>query len=359
MGKKLAILLFTLTGLAVVSGGYIVGGLQAYTRYQQAVGQEHCGGQKPARICVQAPAEVFSAYYPFDLTTHTNLFTVTYSSSSPLTLIISVGVVGFTQVETHTVTATNNVQSSGFTPALLDQAVRKLTSDVTALLRVRVTDARNTQYYSNDSPLQLRAHQLMQWVAANRLKIAAWVTPDDPMVIGLVTRAANRLAAQPTPTPVAMIGYANHATPQAVRDQVNAIFDALRLDYHMHYSPEPIPYNGPGDTGVSLENIKLPSEILQQHSGMCIELTALLASAVEKIGLHAEIVIIPGHAFLGVAVTPDDKQFQYWDGVQVNNGIAGASANVYANQEYSAHARQIVDTILISTARQQGVGPMV
>jgi hypothetical protein len=92
---------------------------------------------------------------------------------------------------------------------------------------------------------------------------------------------------------------------------------------------------------------------------MCIELTALLASAVEKIGLHAEIVIIPGHAFLGVATTPDQKQFEYWDGVQVNNGVAGASANIYADQEYSAHVKQIVDTILISAARQQGVGPMV
>ena len=156
-----------------------------------------------------------------------------------------------------------------------------------------------------------------------------------------------------------MIGYANHATPQEVRNQVNAIFDTLRLDYHMHYSPEPVPYNGPGDTSVALENIKLPSEILQQQTGMCIELTALLASAVEKIGLDAEIVVIPGHAFLGVAMTLDDKQFQYWDGVQVNNGDAGASANVYANQEDSANTRQIVDTILIRAARQQGIGPMV
>src|ERR1700680_1819103 len=160
MGKKLAILLLPLTGLTCVSGGSIVGCLQAYSRYQQAVGQEHCGGQKPSHICVQAPAEIFSAYYPFDLSTHTNLFTVTYSSSSPLTLIISVGVVGFTQMETHTVTATNNTQSSGFTPALLDQVVRKSTSDVTTLLRVRVTDTRNTLYYS-DSPLLLHAHQLM------------------------------------------------------------------------------------------------------------------------------------------------------------------------------------------------------
>jgi len=144
-----------------------------------------------------------------------------------------------------------------------------------------------------------------------------------------------------------------------VRDQVDAIFDALRLDYHMRYVTENVPYNGPGDSSAALENIKLPFEVLQQHSGMCIELTVLLASAVEKIGLHAEIVIIPGHAFLGVAVTPDDTQFQYWDGVQVNNQVAGDSANISTNQEYNANAKQIVDTILISAARQQGVGPMV
>ena len=332
MGKKLALLLLTLTGLMGVSGVYVVGGLQAYSRFQQVVSQQRCGGQKPVHICVQAPPEIFSAYYPFDLSTHTSLFTITYSSSSPLTLIISVGITGFTQVETQTVSAASAAQSTGFTPAPLDLAVRKLTSDVNTSLSVRVTDTRNNLYYFDDSPLLLHAHQLMQWVAANRLKLAAWVTPDDPAVITLVTKAAAHLAAQPAPAPVAMIG-CNHATPQAVRDQVDAIFDALRLDYRMHYSQESVPYSGPGDTSVALENIKLPSEVLQQRTGMCIELTVLLASAVEKIGLHAEIVIIPGHAFLGVAVTPDDKQFQYWDGVQVNNQVAGDSANVSAEQE--------------------------
>lgn len=359
MGKKLAILLLTLTGLAGISGGYVVGGLQAYSRYQQTANQQRCGGQKPVHVCVQAPAELFSAYYPFNLSTHASLFSVTYSSSSPLTLLISVGIAGFTQVETHTVTAGSAAQSTGFTPAPLAQAVRKLTGDLTTSLSVKVTDTHNNLYYLSDSPLLLRAHQVMQWVAANRLKIAAWVTPDDPSVVSLVSRAAALLSIQPAPAPTAMIGYLNHATPQAVRDQVDAIFDALRLDYRMRYVVENVPYSGPGDTSAALENIKLPSEVLQQRSGMCIELTALLASAVEKIGLYSEIVITPGHAFLGVATTPDQKQFEYWDPVQVNDGVAGASANIYADREYSANIKQIVDTIRISTARQQGVGPMV
>jgi len=75
--------------------------------------------------------------------------------------------------------------------------------------------------------------------------------------------------------------------------------------------------------------------------------------------LHAEIVIIPGHAFLGVALTPDDSQFEYWDAVEVNFKVAGDSANISTANEYAQNAKQIVDTILISDAREQGVGPML
>lgn len=359
MGKKLAILLVTLTALVGISGFYVAGGLQAYSHYQQGIGQEHCGGQSPVHICVQAPSEIFSAYYPFYLETHTAQFTVTYTSSSPITLIMSVQVIGFTQVETHTVTAISSLQSSNFIPTLLDKALRNLTADVTRSLSIRVTDTHGNAYYVNDSPLLLHSRELMQWIAANRLKIAAWVTPDDPAVKTLVAKADGHLAQEPPPAPDAMIGYADHASSRVVRDQVDAIFDALRLDYHMTYTQERVPYAGPGDTSASLEYIKLPADVLQEGSGMCIELTTLLASAVEYIGLHAEIVIIPGHAFLGVAMTPDNRQFQYWDAVQVNDNVAGDSANVAANLEYIQNAHQIVDTIVISDARQQGVGPMV
>src|SRR5207245_9121791 len=115
----------------------------------------------------------------------------------------------------------------------------------------------------------------------------------------------------------------------------------------------------PASSTAATQNIKLPGEVLQQHSGMCIELTLLLASAVERIGLHAEIVIIPGHAFLGVAVTPDNKHFEYWDAVQVNDNVAGDSANLWTDNEYMQNTKQIVDTIVISDARHQGVGPML
>jgi hypothetical protein len=87
----------------------------------------------------------------------------------------------------------------------------------------------------------------------------------------------------------------------------------------------------------------------------------LLAAAAEKIGLHAEIIIIPGHAFLGVATSEDNKQFQYWDVVDVNNNVAADSANVAADNLYAIHAKHhtIVDTIVISDARSARIGPML
>ncbi len=362
MGKKAAILLITMAALVGLSGWYIVGGIQAYSRYQQSslASQEHCGGQSPVHICVQSPVEIFSAYYPYYVATRSNVFIISYSSTIPITLFMNASIERFSEPETHTVTATANVQSISFRPLAIPQALRQLTVDTNTWLQVRITDATGRVYYADDSPLLLHSRWLMQWIAANRLKIAAWVTPDDPAVIALDTKAKAHLPLQLQPVPPAMIGYANgQASVRAVKDQVDAIFDTLLLEYHIQYSQESVPYNGPNDTNVALQKIKLPADVLQQHSGMCIELTVLLASAVERIGLHAEIVIIPGHAFLGVATTQNNTPFEYWDPGQMSYNVAGDSANLWTDKEYAQNMKRIVDTIVISDARHQGIGPML
>ncbi len=194
----------------------------------------------------------------------------------------------------------------------------------------------------------------------DRLQIAAWSTPNDSAVANLLMHATTHLQDQQPPIPQGMIGYKT-ATPQQVIDQVDAIYDALRLDYHMQYVQASVPYSSSGDSATTIQNIKLPAEVLQQRSGMCVELTMLMASAVERIGLNSEIVIIPGHAFLGVALDENDRQFAYWDAVDVNNNIAADSANVAANNLYAKNLQQrtVVDAILLSDARDARVGPML
>ena len=362
MRTRLIILLLTLLVLLGFSGSYVVGGLQSYSRYQQSsfANQEHCGDQLPVHICVRLPAAIFSAYYPYYVANQYPLFTVEYSSNSPMTLVVSMSIKGMSQVQVQTINATNNLQTVSILPPFIPQDFRMLTFEDHTSLRVQVTDNNKHFYYLNDIPLLLHSRWVMQWITANRLKIAAWVTPNDPAVGALMHKAANHLPLEPPPVPPALVGYSK-ANAREVIAQVDAIYDALRIDYKIRYLQASVPYSGPGDASTATQNIKLPSEVLQQGSGMCIELTLLLASAVEHIGLHAEIVIIPGHAFLGVAVTPDDKHFEYWDAVQVNNNVVGDSANVATDSVYTINAQQhtIIDTILISDARNANIDAML
>ena len=339
-------------------------GTQAYSRYQQAniAKQKQCGTSASVSICVVVPKAVFSAYYPSYLAAQpqNTLFTVEYSSKTPIVLFIRVTIDEFSQIQSKSVNATSTVQSARFLPPLLkqDQVLDTLTSDVNMSLHVQVTDANKHPYYDNDIAFAMHSRQLMQWTHENRLLIAAWVTPGDAAIEALIQKAQGYLQNQPVPIPAGMVGYKG-ASVQQVRDEVDALYDALRLSYSIKYVQERVPYSGASDSN-SVENIKLPKEILQQHSGMCIELTALLASAVESIGLHHEIVIVPGHAFLGVATTEDDTSFQYWDAVDLNNNIGADSANIATNTSYTKYKAQhaIIDTIVISDARASGIGPM-
>jgi hypothetical protein len=363
MRKKLIFLLLLLVVLLGFSSAYVVEGTEAYIRYQRShpALQRHCGDQAPVHICVRAPSAIFSAFYPFYVATEYPLFIVEYSSSNPMTLILNISINGFSQLFSHDERAMPTKQSIGIVPPMNPHALDNLTSEEHTSLHAVVTDLRNRSYYYNDIPLTLHSRWLMQWTQENLPQIAAWVTPDDKAVASLVESAPRYLRDQKSP-PAALIGY-QQATRQQVIAEVDAIYDALG-QYAIKYIQETVPYDGTDASAGATEKILLPAEVLQQHRGMCIELTTLLASAVESIGLEAEIVITPGHAFLGVLVSPKATgaaQFEYWDVVHVSNKVAGDSANVQADQLYKQNEEQrtIVATIMINDANDAGVEPMI
>jgi hypothetical protein len=266
----------------------------------------------------------------------------------------------FSQSQTHTVTANKTDQTDYFIPPLHGKVLQNLTHDEHTEVHVEVTDTKHHLYYIDNTPLLLHSRLLMQWLGSNRLKIAAWVTPDNPAIATLVDKASTYLATQSPTAPISMIGY-NDASREQVIDQVDAIYDALWQNYHLRYIQASVPYSGFDDTNAAIESIRLPSEVLQQQSATCIELTTLLASATEHIGLNSEIIIIPGHAFLGVATDQDNEHFEYWDVVNARDDAAGHTANTQADQEYTNSFKKhtILDTIRIEDARDANVGAML
>ncbi|HEV2459852.1 MAG TPA: hypothetical protein VGS80_15960, partial [Ktedonobacterales bacterium] len=91
-------------------------------------------------------------------------------------------------------------------------------------------------------------------------------------------------------------------------------------------------------------------------SAMCVETTAILASAIEALGMRPYFIIVPGHAFLGVALCADQTSLLgYWETSDLN-GASGASANHDGNTKYDPS--QILRVIDVQYERNQGIEPI-
>jgi hypothetical protein len=131
--------------------------------------------------------------------------------------------------------------------------------------------------------------------------VAAMVMPNDPSVEELIRQAADY-----TDSGMMWAGYGDHIDDDdgGVWDRLQAIWRAEQ-DYDLAYINTWVSF-APGD----VQRIRLPSEVLEQRSGNCIELAILYASAAEALDLEAALILIPGHAFVGIRT--DQRNANYY-----------------------------------------------
>jgi hypothetical protein len=308
---------------------------------------------------------MFTAFYA----NQPSLLDVRYSSSSPQPLRLTLSIPQFTQPQSFDVHSGTNFQSQTFKPPLispgvLDTLVGPQYRDAQIVLSMRTASNRACDL---SRPVRLESRQLMRWTddmgGDQSRYLAGWVTPQAGVISALVGRAAARLGQNPTTytAATALYGYNDgQASAQAVIDQVNAIFDTLQYDahYQLHYVNENIAYQQN-----TSELIRLPADVLSSPAptAMCVETTAIMASAVENIGLRPFIVIVPQHAFLGVALGPGPgAPLAYWETSDLNGGVNGDQASVHGKSEYNQFQQrgQILRVIDIQQQRQQGIEPI-
>ena len=135
------------------------------------------------------------------------------------------------------------------------------------------------------------------------------VTPNDPAVEELLRRAADRV-----PGGIMTFGYGqkddgDHQT----WDRVKAIYEALAEDYDLIYAASGVSFVPQKQMaeGFSLQRLQLPYEVMALHGGMCVELSTLFASALEKILLRPIIVTIPGHVYVGLPISRDSHTYYF------------------------------------------------
>jgi hypothetical protein len=346
------------------AAGYVTLGLRLYDRYQLAYGNwqmdpaSSCG----ALVTWSPPSTIYTAFYinqPTFLAVH-------FRSPHPEALRLTLSIARFTQEQSVDVQSMPTFHDQSFKPPLtdatvLDSLVGPRFRDSQILLRVQ----NGTQVCDTSAPVRLESRQVMQWQDAagndESKYLAGWVTPQADVISALVGRSAQWLTQNPGwyPDVPALYGYDDgQATHQAIEEQVNAIFDTLQFVYHVHYVDENVPFQQN-----ATQLIQLPKDILSSPAptAMCVETTALMASAVERIGMRPYIIIVPHHAFLGVALDASaSAPMAFWETSDLNGGLRGDQANVHGDSEYNQFQSQsqILRVLDIVKERQQGIEPI-
>ncbi|HEX8996417.1 MAG TPA: hypothetical protein VF812_10335 [Ktedonobacterales bacterium] len=350
--------------LTLIAGStfYVFYGLRAYARYGAAYADYTTACD--TLITWNPPQTIYTGFYP----NAPALVSVRYRSPFPEVTRLTVTIPGFTQPQVIESDSAQGFRTATFKPPLSSP------STLDSLVGIERRQAQIVVQYTagartlceTSAPVTLISRQWIQWrdsaTGADRTPLlAGWVTPNDPTITTLIGRASQRLAAHPDAYDnlPALYGYnQGMASPQQARDQVNALFDTLQFDYHLRYAADNIPF-----TSDATQQVQAPKDILASSAptGMCVETTVILASAVERLGMRPYIVITPTHAFLGVALGAGPQaSIEYWETSDLNGGIIGAQANTNGNAEFAQDtaARQIQEIIDIQYERAHGIAPM-
>lgn len=107
--------------------------------------------------------------------------------------------------------------------------------------------------------------------------------------------------------------------------QVKALYMAIQ-DRAISYIAGPISPTG--------QRVRLPEQTLRSKAANCLDGTILFATALEAIGLHPIIVVIPGHSFLGWKVWKDSSTLDFVETTMAWSGSSFEDAVDFARNEF-------------------------
>ncbi|MFQ5657133.1 MAG: tetratricopeptide repeat protein [Candidatus Methylomirabilales bacterium] len=140
--------------------------------------------------------------------------------------------------------------------------------------------------------------------------VAAYVMPQTRAIQQLVVEAATSLPDVSSPK---LEGYSSDGTPdersRAVHTQVETLFRHLKEVRRIRCMGEEIVW-GTG-RGWEEQSLRLPGEILEAGGGNCLDLSLLMASCLEHLGIRAWICLTPGHAFVGFEPLEDRDEVAF------------------------------------------------
>jgi hypothetical protein len=282
------------------------------------------------------------------------VLTISNTSARPVLQTISAEIPDWSRRSTKTlIVGPRETRVVHINPELLPQAYQN-TEIRRALLELRASSPGNKSGFEQTRPVFLHSVSDLYWGSkfSNAQYIARWVTPHDPSVIRLVSSARNYAPAG------RLAGYRlSGSTPDRVsaqvRNQARAVFEAMR---HIGISYVDSLFTF-GSFTEAAQRVRLPRETLNQSSANCVDVSVAFASAMENLGMDPVIVIVPGHAFVGVRIARDSRQILYLDLTVLPGGSfeRAISRAEYWLKKTPSNRELVID---IAAARALGIYPI-
>ena len=229
-----------------------------------------------------------------------------YSDYGELDVMLEVEVPGFTQTYKQKVTLGRQVTKLRIIPPLVTGEI-DLNTEKTAQLVYSVTEVDTGKILVQESKnIKLYSKFDMVWGDeedwdAYTDNILAWMTPDSPEILQLKRDAIDYLELISEGALTSLVGYQdynffdhyyNNTWVQAVAIQ-GAMSDITKVRYNnSHFSMD------------AQQRVKLPADTLNSRSGLCIETSLVMASALQSTGMHVMLIFPPGHAQVAVEAWP-------------------------------------------------------
>lgn len=277
---------------------------------------------------------------------------VTNSGSVILRNRIAVRIPGWSDPEIQAVElAPGDSHTYLFAPALLPRAyqnreITAATATMTATdLNGRITDQETT-------PVHLRSVDDLYWGRDFEYAsfVASWVTPHDPQVEQLLSRAKEFMPGRRLP------GYESEnpaAQDRSTLQQAAAIYRALQQQ-GVSYVKSSMTL---GDHEDFSERIRMPAESLGHLSANCIDGVVLYAAMFENLGMDPVIVLVPGHAYVGVLMAPKASRYLYIE-TSLTGRTTFARSLASARQSMAKFRPSEFIRINVRQARNAGIYPM-
>lgn len=239
-----------------------------------------------------------------------------------------------------------------FAPSFLPRFYRNR-EIVAATVHVSVTDLAGQSNYESTAPVRLRSSEDMYWGSGFRYApfIASWVTPHADEVESVLARAKTYTPDHRLP------GYENWKSAGEQEEETyieaKAIFTAVKklgLSYVKSSSTL-------GDHKKLSERVRMPRLSLDQSSANCIDAVVMYASLFENLGMEPAVIIVPGHAYVGLRVAQESPKFLFIDAALTGRTTFEAAV-LSGRSGMAKHDPASITQVNIEQARSAGIYPM-